>query len=72
MASVGAMSTSWPWPYPDVELAFPQSRQYRADPGNEADGMGNLYVDFSGNGAIVQHQPFADTLTPWMKKGFRA
>ena len=72
MSSVGAMSTSWPWPYPDVELTFPQSRQYRADPGNEADGMGSYYADITPAGINVQHQPFADSLTPWMKNGFKA
>jgi hypothetical protein len=72
LSSVGAMSTSWPWPYPAVDLAFPQSRQYRADPGNEEDGMGSLYADFGTTGVRVQHQPFADTLTPWMKNGFVA
>lgn len=72
LSSVGAMSTSWPWPYPEVDLAFPQSRQYRADPGNEYDGMGTLHADFSTAGVMVQHQPFADSLTPWMKDGFKA
>jgi hypothetical protein len=72
MSSVGAMSTSWPWPYPDVELAFPQSRQYRADPGDESDGMGSYYADVSPSGINVHHQPFADSLTPWMKNGFKA
>jgi Icc protein len=72
MGSVGALSTSWPWPYPAVELPFPGSRMYRADPANEQDGMGTQYVsvDESFNGK-VQHLPFADSLTPFMKNGYK-
>ncbi|MDZ4102148.1 MAG: metallophosphoesterase [Hydrogenophaga sp.] len=73
LSSVGAMSTSWPWPYPDVSLAFPESRMYRADPGDETDGMGTMFASLGNvKTAIVQHQPFADSLTPWMKNGFKA
>ena len=44
---------------------------HRADPANEQDGMGSAYVDlraeFTGR---LQHQPFADSLTAWMKNGY--
>jgi hypothetical protein len=64
------MSTSWPWPYPPVALKYPQSQQYRADPGNEQDGMGSLSVEVQGGNKsqqIITFQPFADSLTPFLK-----
>jgi 3',5'-cyclic AMP phosphodiesterase CpdA len=72
MSSVGAMSTSWPWPYPPVTLAYPQSQMYRADPADETDGMGSLYAQIeSSKQATVQHMAMADSLTPFMKNGFK-
>lgn len=72
MSSIGALSTSWPWPYPPVNLAYPQSQMYRADPGNEQDGMGTLYTAMNQSGkGLVHHQPFADSLTPFMKNGIK-
>lgn len=72
MSSIGALSTSWPWPYPPVNLAYPQSQMYRADPGNEQDGMGTLYAAMNQSGkGLVHHQPFADSLTPFMKNGIK-
>jgi 3',5'-cyclic-AMP phosphodiesterase len=72
MSSVGALSTSWPWPYPAVQMPFPQSQMNRSDPANEQDGMGtqviNLDAAFSGT---AQYQPFGDSLTPFMKPGFK-
>jgi 3',5'-cyclic AMP phosphodiesterase CpdA len=72
MTSVGALSTSWPWPYPPVTLAYPQSQMNRSDPANEQDGMGTQYVslDAAARGT-VQHVPFGDSLTPFMKNGFK-
>ena len=70
MTSIGAMSTSWPWPYPPVALKYPQSQQYRADPGHEQDGMGSLSVEVQGGNKsqqIITFQPFADSLTPFLK-----
>ncbi|NBU59153.1 MAG: metallophosphoesterase [Betaproteobacteria bacterium] len=73
MTSIGAMSTSWPWPYPPVKLAYPGSQMNRADPGNEADGMGTLSVNVKAGGdKLVEYQPFADSLTPFLKKGLKA
>ncbi len=72
MSSVGAMSTSWPWPYPPVTLDYPQSQMYRADPADESDGMGTLFAQIeSPKSTKVQYQPFAESLTPWMKDGFK-
>ena len=71
MGSVGTMSTSWPWPYPPTALPFPQSQQHRADPGNFEDGMGSQFIDLEGNSGKMLYKPFADSLTPFMKNGFK-
>ena len=72
MTSVGALSTSWPWPYPAVNLPYPGSQMNRSDPANEQDGMGTQYVSIdSGFHGLVQHQSFGDSLTPFMKNGYK-
>ncbi len=72
MTSVGALSTSWPWPYPNVALPYPQSQMNRSDPANEQDGMGTQTVALdAGFRGTVQHRPFGDSLTPFMKNGFK-
>jgi 3',5'-cyclic-AMP phosphodiesterase len=72
MTSVGALSTSWPWPYPAVKMPYPGSQMNRSDPSNEQDGMGTQFVSidqaFSGT---VQHVPFGESLTPFMKNGYK-
>jgi 3',5'-cyclic-AMP phosphodiesterase len=72
MTSIGALSTSWPWPYPPTNLPYPDSQMNRADPANEQDGMGTqvatLSAPFVGT---VQHLPFAESLTPFMKNGYK-
>ena len=73
MSSVGSMSTSWPWPYPNVKLPYPQSQQNRSDPAVENDGMGTQTIDImAAGGAMVQHNGFGDSLTPFMKNGYKA
>ena len=71
LTSVGSLSTSWPWPYPAVALPYPQSQMNRSDPANETDGMGTqaISLDAAFNG-LVQHNPFGDSLTPFMKNGY--
>ncbi|MEO6976566.1 MAG: metallophosphoesterase [Gallionella sp.] len=72
MSSVGTISTSWPWPYPPVALPYPDSQMLRADPGNFEDGMGAQHIDLEKNFKGVMHyDPFADSLTPFMKNGFK-
>jgi Icc protein len=73
LTSIGTMSTSWPWPYPPVELPYPEFQQFRADPSNTSDGMGSAYaaIDEKG-GHFVQYQPFADSLPPALRNGFKA
>jgi len=73
LTSIGTMSTSWPWPYPPIKLPYPEFQQYRADPGNTSDGMGSASISLDAAGKpFVQYQPFADSLPPKMKNGFRA
>ena len=70
MSSVGSLSTSWPWPYPPVALAFPESQMNRADPSIATDGMGTQMVDLEANGyGIYRHVPFEESLTPWLGNG---
>ncbi len=73
LTSIGTMSTSWPWPYPPIKLPYPDFQQNRADPANTSDGMGSaaISVDAAGK-AFVQYQPFADSLPPKIKNGFKA
>ena len=67
------MSTSWPWPYPPIKLPYPEFQQYRADPANMADGMGTASVAFNADGgAFVKYDPFAESLRPSIKNGFKA
>ena len=71
LSSVGTLSTSWPWPYPDVQLAYPQMRMHRSDPGNFKDGEGSQYIDLEANfNGTMHYNPFGDMLTPAMKNGF--
>lgn len=72
MSSVGQLSTSWPWPYPAVQLPYPESRQTRSDPSNAADGMGSSLISVDNTfGSVIQHMPFGDSLTPFMKNGYK-
>ncbi len=72
MSSVAALGTAWPWPYPPVELAFPETRMNRADPSIATDGMGTQVIDLSGSfEGLVQYKPFEDSLTPFMRDGFK-
>lgn len=72
LTSVGTMSTSWPWPYPPVQLPYPEFQQHRADPANSSDGMGTASIAISNTGdGFVQYMPFADSLGPAKKNGFK-
>jgi 3',5'-cyclic AMP phosphodiesterase CpdA len=72
LSSAGSMSTSWPWPYPPVELAYPGSQMNRSDPANVKDGMGTqaIAIDDSFAGTL-QYEPFGDSLTPFLKAGVK-
>jgi 3',5'-cyclic AMP phosphodiesterase CpdA len=71
-SSAGALSTSWPWPYPPVALDYPGSQMNQSDPANTKDGMGTQLVSLGGSGGgLVTYEPFANSLTPWLKDGVK-
>jgi 3',5'-cyclic AMP phosphodiesterase CpdA len=72
LSSMGALSTSWPWPYPPVTLDYPGSQMNQSDPANTKDGMGSQVVSFDSSAAgLVQFEPFANSLTPFLKAGVK-
>jgi len=72
LSSMGALSTSWPWPYPPVTLDYPGSQMYQSDPANTKDGMGSQVVSFDSSASgLVQFEPFANSLTPFLKAGVK-
>jgi 3',5'-cyclic AMP phosphodiesterase CpdA len=72
MSSVGALSTSWPWPYPDVKNEYPDMRMNRSDPGQFKDGEGAQHIDLEANfQGTVHYDPFGDMLKPAIKNGFK-
>lgn len=72
ISSAGLMSTSWPWPYPPVELPYPNIKMNRADPGNFEDGMGThgvaLSADFNG---LLNYREFAHLLPENVRRGLK-
>ena len=72
MGSVGTLSTSWPWPYPDVDNKYPGMQMNRVDPGNFEDGNGSQFIDLEGNFAGTMHyKTWADMMPATMKNGFK-
>ena len=72
MASVGCMSTSWPWPYPDDGMPFPEIRMMRSAPGDFKDGLGTQFVNLEANGSgEVNFISWSDNLTPAAKRGIK-
>jgi len=73
ISSAGLLSTSWPWPYPPVDLPYPNLRQGRSDPGNFEDGLGTQVIDLSGvrPDAEVNYREFADVLPEILRKGMK-
>jgi len=71
LSSIGTLSTSWPWPYPEVQMKYPWSQMNRSDPGNFKDGEGAQYIDLESNfGGSMHYDPFGDMLNAKMKNGF--
>ena len=72
LSSAGALSTSWPWPYPPVTLDYPGSQMNQSDPANVKDGMGTQSVSLDASAmGMVQYAPFANSLTPFLKDGLK-
>lgn len=72
LSSAGLMSTSWPWPYPPVELPYPQIKMNRVDPGDFEDGLGThaivLPEDFAG---MMNYRAFSHLLPENVKRGLK-
>jgi hypothetical protein len=44
----------------------------QSDPANTKDGMGTQHVSLGGSdGGLVTYDPFANSLTPWLKDGVK-
>ena len=65
ITSAGLLATSWPWPYPPVELPYPHVVMNRVDPGDFEDGLGGhgimLEKDFDG---VLEYKEFSAGLLP--------
>ncbi len=74
LSSIGTVSTSWPWPYPDVKLPFPEYRLNRNAPGGDfLDGMGSQWIDLDGGfNGVTHYSEWADMLTPATKRGIKS
>ena len=72
ISSAGLLSTSWPWPYPPVELPYPHLKMNRVDPGNFEDGLGthtlNIQDDFMGT---MNYHAWADLLPENVRRGMK-
>ena len=65
VVSAGLISTSWPWPYPPVQLPYPTIKMNRANPADFEDGMGSHAVGLtSGFDGILKYQAFSEGLLP--------
>ncbi|MDT8382791.1 MAG: metallophosphoesterase [Gammaproteobacteria bacterium] len=70
--SCGLLSTSWPWPYPPVELEYPHIKQRRADPGDFEDGLGTAKVSLDTDfGGMMNWRAFSDLLPANIKNGLK-
>jgi len=73
LVSAGLMSTSWPWPYPPVQLPYPDIKMNRLDPGDFEDGMGSHALDIKSDfDGVLHYQAFtADALPDNVKRGVK-
>jgi hypothetical protein len=72
ISSAGLLSTSWPWPYPPVELPYPLIRMNRVDPGNFEDGLGAHAVSLAENfDGTLNYRAFAHLLPENVRRGLK-
>jgi 3',5'-cyclic AMP phosphodiesterase CpdA len=72
ISSAGLLSTSWPWPYPPVELPYPHLRMNRVDPGNFEDGLGGHGIALAENfDGVINYRAFADLLPENVRRGMK-
>ncbi|MDH5649835.1 MAG: metallophosphoesterase [Gammaproteobacteria bacterium] len=70
--SAGLLSTSWPWPYPPVDLPYPDIRMNRVDPGDFEDGLGGHTLDVTaGFDGTMNYRAFSDLLPANVKRGIK-
>lgn len=70
MVHIGNLATSWPWPYPPVELPYPKVRMFRVDPGDIFDGIGfaKTYIDDTFMGRM-KYLTWAELVPEELKDG---
>ena len=72
MNSAGLLSTSWPWPYPPVDLPFPEFKMNRSDPGVFEDGSGAHLVNLMGaDSALINYREFGDVIPEAVRGGLK-
>jgi Icc protein len=65
IVSTGLMSTSWPWPYPPVELPYPSIKMNRLNPADFEDGMGSHALALTSNfDGVMMYQAFSEGALP--------
>jgi 3',5'-cyclic-AMP phosphodiesterase len=72
MTSAGLLSTSWPWPYPNVELPYPSLRMNRVDPADIFDGLGSHRVSVQGEPSLagmLNYHTWSDLLPQNVRAG---
>lgn len=74
MTSAGLLSTSWPWPYPNVQMPYPSLKMNRVDPADIYDGLGGHKVNLSGDkvlGGMLNYQVWSDLLPANVQAGIK-
>jgi 3',5'-cyclic AMP phosphodiesterase CpdA len=71
LSSIGCLSTSWPWPYPDVAMPFPNIRLNRSAPSDFMDGLGSQFVNLEKDGGKLNYEMWADDLPDGIKNGVK-
>ena len=72
MTSAGLLSTSWPWPYPNVAMPYPSIKMNRADPADIFDGLGSAKIDIQGEthlAGMLNYHTWSDLLPENVKAG---
>lgn len=72
MMSAGLLSTSWPWPYPPIDLPHPNIKMNRADPGDFEDGLGSHLLNIGSNfDGVLKYHTFSEMLPENVRRGLR-
>jgi len=72
MTSIGMLSTSWPWPYPSVDVPYPDIKMNRVDPADIYDGLGSHTVGLDGSfGGVMKYNTWSDLLPENVRRGVK-